>query len=79
MPRYGNPLFRWPEVRQLRAFVGHGIANSLISLGTVRDDCRLLYSAGIDVQMHTYPTTQRFHPDMLRDVNRWIISAINAE
>ncbi len=79
MPRCGNPLFRWPEVRQLRAFLGHGIANSVVPLGMAREDCRLLYTAGIDVQLHTYPTTQRLHPDMLRDVNRWIISAINAE
>jgi predicted esterase len=33
--------------------------------------------AGLDVQMHTYPATHRLHPDMLRDVNRWIIDMCN--
>ena len=79
MPQYGNPLFRWPEIRPLRAFVGHGIANPFVPLSSARQDCRLLYTAGVDVQMHTYLSTQRLHPDMLRDVNRWIIAAINAE
>jgi hypothetical protein len=39
----------------------------------------LLYTAGLDIRMHTYPATHRLHPDMLRDVNRWIIQAISDE
>lgn len=79
LPQYGNPLFRWPDVRQLRAFVGHGIANALVPLSTAKQDVRLLYTAGLDVQLHTYLSTHRLHPDMLRDVNRWLIAAIDAE
>jgi hypothetical protein len=29
--------------------------------------------------MHTYPATHRLHPDMLRDVDRWIMETVNAE
>ena len=29
--------------------------------------------AGVNVEMHTYPTTHKLHADMLRDVNRWVI------
>jgi hypothetical protein len=29
--------------------------------------------------MHNYPATHRLHPDMLRDINRWIIARLNAE
>jgi hypothetical protein len=29
--------------------------------------------------MHTYPTTHRIHPDMLRDINRWIMEHVNGE
>ena len=28
---------------------------------------------GMDVETHSYPTNHRLHPEMLRDVNRWII------
>jgi len=78
MPRRG-PLLRLPEVRQLRAFIGHGIANARVSLTTARSDFRLLYTAGLSAQFRTYPTTHRLHPDMLRDVNRWIMGSINNE
>ena len=43
-------------------------------LSLARQDCRLLSSAGLPVEMNTYPTNHRLHKDMLRDVNRWVIS-----
>jgi hypothetical protein len=42
-----------------------------------QSDFRLFYAAGLDVRMHTYPATHRLHPDMLRDVNRWIMEICN--
>ncbi|MBI2808623.1 MAG: esterase [Planctomycetes bacterium] len=74
MPREDRPLLRLPEVRSLHAFIGHGIANSVVPLSMACEDYRLLWSAGLDVEMHRYPTTHRLHKDMLRDVNRWIIT-----
>ena len=74
MPRHDRPLLRLPEVRSLQVFIGHGIANSVVPLTMVREDRQLLYSAGMEVEMHTYPTNHRLHADMLRDVNRWIIT-----
>lgn len=77
MPRHDRPLLRLPEVRSLRAFIAHGIANSVVPLSLARADHRLLYSAGLPVEMHTYPTNHRLHPDMLRDLNRWVIARCN--
>jgi phospholipase/carboxylesterase len=77
MARRGGPLLRLPEVRQLRVLIGHGIANAIVPLGHARADCRLLYTAGLSVRLHTYPATHRLHPDMLRDVNRWIMEQCN--
>jgi phospholipase/carboxylesterase len=77
MARRGGPLLRLPETRQLRVLIGHGIANAVVPLALARADYRLLYTAGLDVRMHTYPATHRLHPDMLRDVNRWIIGMCN--
>jgi len=76
MPRRG-PLFRLPGIRRLRVFIGHGIANVGVPLATARRDWRLLYTAGLEVELRTYPTTNRLHPAMLADVDRWIMRIVN--
>jgi phospholipase/carboxylesterase len=77
LPRRGGPLFRLPQVRQLRVLIGHGIANPYVPLALAEADFRLFYTAGLSVRLHTYPATHRLHPDMLRDVNRWIMEMCN--
>jgi phospholipase/carboxylesterase len=77
LPPRGSLFLRLPEVRQLRVFIGHGIANAIIPRSMAKADFRLLYTAGLDVQMHTYPATHKLHQHMLRDVNRWIIEMCN--
>jgi phospholipase/carboxylesterase len=79
MPRHGRPLLRLSEVRGLRVFIGHGLSNTVVPLVLAREDFRLLYTAGLDVKIHTYPSTHRIHPDMLRDLDRWVIQFINDE
>ncbi len=79
MPRPARPLLRLPDVRQLGVFIGHGIANAVVPLSLAQRDYQVLYAAGLNVQMHTYPATHRLHPDMLRDLNRWIITRCNEE
>jgi len=78
-PTNGGPLFRFPDVRQLRVFIGHGTTNHLVPIESAKRDFRVLYSAGVDVQMYTYPTNHHFHPHMFRDINRWIMRNVNAE
>jgi phospholipase/carboxylesterase len=77
MPRHGRPLLRLPEIRQLRVFIGHGIANALIPFGSARGDFELLYTAGLPIRLQAYPTNHRLHPDMLRDINRWIMGTMD--
>lgn len=79
LPRRGGPLLRLPEIRNLGVFVGHGIANSYVPLSIAKKDFQLLYTAGLPIQMQTYPTTHRLHADMLRDIDRWIMDACNME
>ena len=79
MPRVNRPLLRLPLARALRVFIGHGIANSIVPLSLAQADRRLFYTAGLDVEMHTYPTNHRLHEGMLRAVNRWIIQKCNEE
>lgn len=79
LPRGSAPFFRYPELRQLRVLIGHGIANACVPHSVARADFKLLHTAGIRVQMHTYSTTHRIHPNMLRDIDRWIMRTIDAE
>jgi phospholipase/carboxylesterase len=78
MPRRDGPLFRLPQVRQLRVFIGHGLANAIVPHTSARQDFRTLYTAGLPVRMHTYRATHRLHPDMLRDIDRWVMEMCNA-
>lgn len=73
MTRRRRPLLRLPEVKRVRVFIGHGIANALVPSALAKADHRLLYTAGLDVTLRTYPTTHRLHTEMLKDVNRWLV------
>ena len=75
----GRPLFRANAIRELRVFIGHGTNNPVVPIRTAREASRLLHSAGADVEFASYPTTHRVHPDMLRDVNRWIMETVNGD
>jgi phospholipase/carboxylesterase len=79
LPRRGGPLLRLPAVRKLRVLIGHGIANAVVPLSLAKQDQRLFYTAGLPVDMHTYPTTHRIHAEMLRDVDRWVQEHISSE
>jgi phospholipase/carboxylesterase len=81
MPRAtgGAPLFRPAAVRGLPVFLGHGIANAIVPFATAARDYKLLYAAGAGVELARYVTTHRLHPDMFRDVNRWVIDRISEE
>jgi phospholipase/carboxylesterase len=62
---------------RLRVFIGHGLANPIAPLALARRAARQAREAGADVRFTTYRTTHRLHDDMLRDVNRWIMEAVN--
>lgn len=76
LPQGGGMLWRLPTLRRLQMFMGHGIANATVPLTTAQRDYRLLYTAGLNAQLHTYATTHRLHPDMFRDLNRWTMQVV---
>ena len=78
-PERKMPLFRMDDLRRLRIFIGHGIANTHIPCGLAEKAHKLMYAARANVPFRTYGTNRSIHPDMLRDVNRWIIGNLNAE
>ena len=75
----GTPLFRLDQARRMRVLIAHGTENTRTPFAEAVRDHRLFYAVGADVRLHTYPTTHRVHPDMLRDLNRWVIGQVNAE
>lgn len=75
----GAPLFRLGAVRKLPVLIGHGVANAVVPYAAAQRDYRLLYAAGADVRLVGYPTTHKIHPNMLRDVNRWIMGGVAQE
>jgi phospholipase/carboxylesterase len=79
MARRGRPLLRLPDIRRLKVLIGHGVANAIVPQKLARDDHHLLYIAGLSVKMHSYASNHRIHPDMLRDMDRWIMAQISSE
>ena len=67
------------KLRRLRAFVGHGAANPVVPHAGAQNDARRLAAAGAAVRFASYAATHTLHPDMLRDVNRWIMAGITAD
>src|SRR5215213_3011005 len=72
-----GPLFRDDQVKDLRVLIAHGAANEVVPLELARRDFLALYGAGADVLLSTYPCTHPVHPNMLRDVNRWVIRNVD--
>lgn len=75
----GTPLFRLGAVRDLPVLMGHGMANDVVPYTAAQRDYRLLYAAGANVRLIGYPTNHKVHPNMLRDVNRWIMQGVTSE
>lgn len=79
LPTSGRPFARWHELRSLKVFIGHGLDNAIAPFAQARQDLHLLHTAGLSVKLHCYPTNHRIHTDMLRDVNRWVMSHVNGD
>ena len=47
-----------------------------------QDTCKPKPKPGVvafkNLVLETYPTTHKLHPDMLKDLNRWVIGHVNA-
>lgn len=62
----------------LRMFVGHGEGNPAVPVASARRAARALTRAGAAVRFGAYPAADHVTEDALRDVNRWIMSTVNA-
>ncbi len=78
LPTGGAPLSRLPEARQVAVFLAAGRRSTVYEEQQVCDDLRLLHSAGMSITLRLYGCGHEISPQMLSDVDRWIIEQINA-
>jgi phospholipase/carboxylesterase len=75
-PTGHTPLARLPETRRLPIFIASGRRSSVYGEADVCDDLRLLHTAGLSTTLRSYPCGQELAPQMLADMNRWIMDQI---
>jgi phospholipase/carboxylesterase len=78
LPTGGAPLSRLPEARQLAVFLASGRRSAVYGEQQVCGDLRLLHTAGMSITLRLYPCGHELSPQMLADVDRWIIEQITA-
>jgi len=79
LPTGGAPLSRLPEARQLAVFLAAGRRSAVYGEQRVCDDLRLLHTAGMSITLRLYPCGHELSPQMLADVDRWIIEQITTD
>ena len=77
-PSGQQPLGNLAAARRLPVFLAAGRKSKTYAEARVCSDLRLLHSAGIPITLRQYPCAQEISPQMLQDVNRWIIEQITA-
>ncbi len=78
LPCGGAPLARLPEARQLAILLGVGRRSQVYNEAQVCDDLRLLHTAGMSITLRAYPCGHEIAPQMLSDVDAWIIEQITS-
>jgi len=78
LPSGGAPLSRLPEARQLAIFLGVGRRSTIYNEAQVCENLRLLHTAGMSITLRAYPCGHEISPQMLSDVDAWIIEQITS-
>lgn len=77
-PRGHKPFGNLAAARHMPVLLAAGRKSEAYTEPDVCADLRLLHSAGISVDLRQYPCGQEIAPQMLQDVDRWIIEQITA-
>jgi phospholipase/carboxylesterase len=76
LPSGHSPLGNLLAARKLGIFLAAGRSSRKYPAEAVCDDLRLLHSAGLSVTLRQYPCGHEIMPQMLSDLDRWIIEQI---
>jgi len=78
-PPTGSPLRRLGAVRNMPVLLATGQDSEDYPPDRAAADALLLHAAGLDVTHRQYPCGQCLTPQMLADMNRWIIDRIHRQ
>ena len=70
------PLGQWAAARNLPAMLAIGKESRVYSPDDARSDLKLFHTAGLSISVRQYPCGQELAPQMLQDVNRWIMERV---
>ena len=76
IPKGGALLGNLAMARRLGFFFASGRVSREYPTSHVCEDLRLLHAAGLSITLRQYPCGQELMPQMLADVDRWIIDQI---
>jgi phospholipase/carboxylesterase len=71
-----TPFCNLVAARRLGVFLATGRGSVEYPAAKVCEDLRLLHTAGLSITLRQYPCGQELMPQMLADVDRWIIEQI---
>lgn len=77
-PQGDKPFGQWTDARRLAVFLAVGRDSQSYPPAMACDDLRLFHSAGMSVTLRQYPSGQELSPQILRDMDRWIIEQITS-
>jgi phospholipase/carboxylesterase len=77
-PRGRTPFRNLTAVRRLPIFLAVGRDSEIYSPDAACEDLRLFHSAGMSITLRQYPFGHELAPQMLGDVDRWIIDQITS-
>jgi phospholipase/carboxylesterase len=75
-PTGGTPFGNLIAARRLGLFLATGRVSQDYPAAQVCEDLRLLHTAGLSVTLRQYPCGHELVPQMLADIDRWIIEQI---
>ena len=76
-PTGGTPFGNLVAARRLGMFLATGRGSREYPAAQVCEDLRLLHTAGLSITLRQYPCGHELMPQMLADVDRWIMEQIN--
>jgi len=76
LPRTRQPIFRLPEARKLSVLIIHGLRNRLVPVAEALSAYRVLYTAGLRVNLKYVNHGHRIGVATLRLLNSWIMHLV---
>jgi phospholipase/carboxylesterase len=77
-PVGGTPLAAFADARQVPIFLACGRDSQRYPVPVVCDNLKLLHAAGMDLVLRQYPGGHDVSPQMLADMDRWIMALVTA-